>query len=305
MTERDAKLSARYRELASEEPSVVIDDAIRAAARRAVASRRASFERRWAAPVSIAAVLVLAVGVTLRMQLEQPGVEVPAVDSAAPGASLADRAQPPAAPAPAPAEADLQAKRKAPEAKPQAAPEPKLESRDFLRQKKDEPEQKPVPAPFPASTAGSVSTMAPAAPAAAAAPAPVPAPSTVTGLRKEEASAAVAPQLGAKAREAESGFSSDELAAGKVTANVAAPGRAGPATNATAPPPSEKAALGGMREAPSAGERAATPEKELERIAELRRAGRDAEADEALARFKREHPDYRIADEIWEQVRPR
>lgn len=50
---------------------------------------------------------------------------------------------------------------------------------------------------------------------------------------------------------------------------------------------------------------AATPEKQLERIAELRAAGRHAEADEALAKFRREHPDYRIPPELWEKVRPR
>jgi hypothetical protein len=45
--------------------------------------------------------------------------------------------------------------------------------------------------------------------------------------------------------------------------------------------------------------------KELERIAQLRRDGRDAEADEALAKFRRENPDYRIPDEVWLRVKPR
>ena len=48
-----------------------------------------------------------------------------------------------------------------------------------------------------------------------------------------------------------------------------------------------------------------TPEKKLERIEELRKAGRDREADEAIARFRREHPDYRIPDAIWERIKPR
>ena len=64
-------------------------------------------------------------------------------------------------------------------------------------------------------------------------------------------------------------------------------------------------ASGALREAPLAGERAAAPEKELERIAQLRRDARNAEADEALARFRRDFPDYRIPDEVWEKVRPR
>jgi hypothetical protein len=50
---------------------------------------------------------------------------------------------------------------------------------------------------------------------------------------------------------------------------------------------------------------APTPEKQLERIAELRAAGRHPEADEALVKFRRDHPDYRIAPALWEKVKPR
>jgi hypothetical protein len=46
-------------------------------------------------------------------------------------------------------------------------------------------------------------------------------------------------------------------------------------------------------------------ERELDRIATLRREGKHAEADEALAKFRRENPDYRIPDATWEQVKPR
>jgi hypothetical protein len=46
-----------------------------------------------------------------------------------------------------------------------------------------------------------------------------------------------------------------------------------------------------------------TTEKKLERIEALRKAGRDKEADEALARFKREHPDFRIPEATWERIR--
>jgi hypothetical protein len=46
-------------------------------------------------------------------------------------------------------------------------------------------------------------------------------------------------------------------------------------------------------------------ERELERIATLRREGKHAEADEALAKFRRENPDYRIPEATWEQVKPR
>jgi len=61
--ERDTRVSQHYRALGREEPPPGIDAAILAAARR----RRS----RWAVPVSIAAVVVLAVGVTLRVQMEE------------------------------------------------------------------------------------------------------------------------------------------------------------------------------------------------------------------------------------------
>lgn len=47
------------------------------------------------------------------------------------------------------------------------------------------------------------------------------------------------------------------------------------------------------------------PEKWLERIAELRRAGRHDEADKALAEFRQRHPGYRISDSVLEKVERR
>ncbi len=47
---------------------------------------------------------------------------------------------------------------------------------------------------------------------------------------------------------------------------------------------------------------AETPERWLERIAEMRRQGRHKEADEQLAEFKRRHPDYRIPEAMLEKV---
>ncbi|HEX2197067.1 MAG TPA: hypothetical protein VHG88_00380 [Burkholderiales bacterium] len=65
--ERDPLVSRRYRELGAEEPPPAVDEAILAASRRALGSRR-----RWYLPLAAAAVAVLAVGVTLHVQREQP-----------------------------------------------------------------------------------------------------------------------------------------------------------------------------------------------------------------------------------------
>lgn len=69
--ERDDKVSAGYRALGSEEPPRELDEAVLAAARRKPS--------RWRVPLSIAAVLVLALGVTLRMQPPGPESETVAL----------------------------------------------------------------------------------------------------------------------------------------------------------------------------------------------------------------------------------
>jgi hypothetical protein len=119
MTDPDDKLERAYRALAKEEPPPALDAAILSAARRSVT--RPSLARRWGVPVSLAAVLMLAIGVTLEMRNEKPGVEMAA--PAAPEAlraAPAPAAPPPAAPAEAPAEAPV-----APPVAAQLAPTPK------------------------------------------------------------------------------------------------------------------------------------------------------------------------------------
>jgi len=63
------ELRARYRSASAEEPAAVIDAAIRAHARRAVGSRPrrrgSSFSANWRVPLSIAAVMVLSVSLTV------------------------------------------------------------------------------------------------------------------------------------------------------------------------------------------------------------------------------------------------
>ncbi len=127
----DPKISERYRELPREEPPRALDDAILAASRRAVRARPAplvapSGRRRWYVPVAAAAVITLAVAVTLHIQHDRPSEEIDAVspsmkvqETPAPKAAEPARTErrvpqpfagapsasaPAAAPAPAPAE---------------------------------------------------------------------------------------------------------------------------------------------------------------------------------------------------------
>jgi hypothetical protein len=79
----DQKVAQRYRALGAEEPPRTLDDAILAAARREAGAgpaglRARSGRQRWYAPLATAAVLVLAVAVTLQMQRDRPGIESPA-----------------------------------------------------------------------------------------------------------------------------------------------------------------------------------------------------------------------------------
>ena len=78
--ESDAKVSQYYRELGAEEPPRALDEAILAAARHPPAGERGAtrpWTQRYAVPLGLAAVLVLSVTVTLRMQHERPGIELP------------------------------------------------------------------------------------------------------------------------------------------------------------------------------------------------------------------------------------
>ena len=149
----DPKLSQRYRELPREEPPRALDERILAASRRAVQ------RRRWYGPLAAAAVITLAVAVSLHVQHDRPGEEVDAVspsmqvqevpknetlrqaparearrDAAGPGfapdpkpaanADLASAASPRSAEAPAPAPVQAPAPAAAPAEAPAKKPAP-------------------------------------------------------------------------------------------------------------------------------------------------------------------------------------
>ena len=98
MNESDDELLKRYRDLPRAAPPSSLDASILAASRRATRRPLA----RWAAPFSVAAVLVLALGLVLRVQREGPEVTLPsAQEQAMPGtgagAPAATQASPQAA----------------------------------------------------------------------------------------------------------------------------------------------------------------------------------------------------------------
>lgn len=307
---RDDDVRARYRALATEEPPAAIDDAIRAAARRAVSSAPGAVRKRaaprWAVPASIAAVLMLSFGVVMQMQTEAPKTELEMRAGSPPVFS-----QPPTAMAPIEQEVKPEELKRAAPADKARTPEPaKRVPQEKLAEKKDtrapEPQAfraerpalakevtiqsspsvpaaappappPPQPVPQPKAFADAAPVTAPAAPAAAAAPAPA---------RDAMAERNVAP-----ARRDEAAGSLGFTARAKTESPVAQRAQAG----------SPMAAATAERSEPWPD----TPEKKLERIEALRKAGRDREADEAIARFRREHPDYRIPEDAWNRIKPR
>jgi cytoskeletal protein RodZ len=281
MAEPGDKLERAYRGLAREEPPSALDASILEASRRAV--RRPS-ATRWAMPVSIAAVLMLAVGVTMHMQQEEPGIET----------SMPRSAPPPAAPSAAPEPAQAPQREEETRAPKMQAPAPQLR-RDKLEQQR--PLQKKVaPVEKPAADTRTREEPQGAPPTSPAAPTPFPA-------QQNFAPGAAPPAAGAAAPS-----SSFDMAPARAKVEPSPAPAAPAAPRAPAAPAAASAAksLAAPAARPQAAEEsaAADPEHELERIAKLRAQGRDAEADRALEQFRKRYPDYRIADAMWERVKP-
>jgi len=86
MKQDDDKISDLYRQSASEQPPSHVDEAILAASRKAVSAKPsvAPFSGRWQLPVSLAAVVVVAVLLVPLLQQESRDTEVPVPSAVAP-----------------------------------------------------------------------------------------------------------------------------------------------------------------------------------------------------------------------------
>jgi len=239
--ERDPKVSQRYRDLGSEEPPRELDQTILAAGRRAVDKPHAPLvtpagRHRWYFSLGAAAIIVLAVAVTLHVDRQQPDPE-----------SVVAARAPETQEAPAQVE-----KAKKPAPKPQAAPGAPA-APVFVPDPK--PRVMEAPRELARERAG---TNADAVGAAA-------------GPRAESQAAPATEMQGQRSPPAEARSAPAPMAAGK----------------------------------PAAGGYVDTPERSLERIAELRKDGRHDEADKALAEFRKAYPDYRIPELMLEKVEKR
>lgn len=279
---RDARLAAAYRAGARQQPPERVDDAIRAAARRAVAAgprRSADRLRRWSIPLSLAAVVVLSV--TLVTMMREEGADRWVNDAPSP------RVQPPGAVVDAPAQ---------------------------------------IPAPAPAQSAAQSMAPAPATPAAPAEPRPsapraeTPAPE----LRGQEHREQLAADVGSRKATAEAAALADAAAGARQdsaprdaaaprpllrSAPASAPATLAETATAGADKPAVAESLGpgavSSAKAPPAkapgtlwqdleGEPVA---KWLDRLRELRKAGRTADMERLAAEFRRRFPDAALPDD--------
>jgi len=305
-----AKLERLYRDTAREEPPPAVDEAIRAAARRAVHARpslaRPALSSSWRLPLSIAAVLVLSV--TLTLMLSDRGAHLPATREAA---APAPRAQPPAT-----------GRVGRPRPEPAVTPLPP-------RTPLSEPTSAVVPPKLAESTAQEVEQMTPpGAPAERNVPpvqqaaATAPRPSTARTLSSEDSAPQPSAQAeqtpasnlsrttsGREAAEARTAAVNPEaetnaMPGAQVEPRLQAESRADESAGAPAQskqrgalPPRASATAAGATALPSASPGApweASAEAWLKHVDELRGAGRLAEARESFAAFRLRYPEYRL-----------
>jgi hypothetical protein len=311
---RASELQRRWREAAQDEPPASLDDQVRAAARRAAGagprSLRAPFATRWRVPLSIAAVVVVSATVTLMVADRSehlPGTRSDDMQAAAPAAEpsvaqseeTADEAR------------DLAPAAGSREAPPAAASPPT--STPDERRRRDLDARMAQEAQPPAQAAQRE-------PHRSAAPVPPPSPQAEMAEKDAtgDAPASPAAQMGDSASAPQPRAATDS--AGKVLeAQKAAPPAAAPAEaegfgTAEPPPPSVPAAGARAKRESSerlerpgsadtlshAAEDAARndPQRWIERIRALRRAGKSAEAEESLRDFRRQHPAYPLPADL-------
>lgn len=283
----DARAVSRaYRHAPSAEPPLALDDAIRAAARRAAGSRPQSLGRswlrRWTGPVSIAAVLVLTVSIVLLSLDENPEMgpqpmrqlvrpspvpekEIPQAAGDTPSAAMpAEKVEsaPPATTAekladkPAPATANDQ-------------------SRGQLEKKRDAVTAVPAPhepVPFAAERQRDSDIKTQAPPSADA-------------IDQEQLAAKRAPAAAPPSAPAVSDLQKFEMER-KLNARQAAPGSV------------ESPALMRPKAATAQANQMEAPEVWLKRIVEMHRDGKLREVREELEKFKRQYPDYPLPAEL-------
>ena len=306
MTENDREdeIRRRYRELAREEPPRALDDAILAAARRELETRPAplvapSGRRRWAVPIAAAAVIVLSAVVTLHVQREQPDEELSSPRPAPPATHKDEKAA-------VASRAEVRQEKPAARA---SQTEPKTERKETA--KPLAPERRRAQELAPARTATPSEAQATGQSAAAGvalSESALPKPPDGPGRFSPDPAPATSPPAQAPQMQMRPAAPAARPVPGG-REEAGGPGAGAPVIG------EERRAFGGARDSllqredvgsiAKRADRSEPPERLLERIATLRREGRQKEADDLYAEFRRRFPDYRIPEAMREQVVPR
>jgi hypothetical protein len=291
-------LSRVYRDAATEVPPARLDDAIRAAARRAVQSRprpvRKTWLQRWTGPVAAAAVVVLTVSIGLMSVEEKPELAPPPMRQVLKPRGASPVEAPTAAPASAPATdkaapaaAEMELSREA-----KQMVEQKMKDNLMVMPAQRSPQETPAlslrknatgraaeePTPFVAGPGGRAGIKTDAPPSADAidqgvpAVKPAPLPMQEPGLRGP-----LRPIPG-KQPAAETPASED--------------------AQQPAAPKAEMRSIERAKTSTTPNHATESAEIWLARIIALRRAGKNAEADEELSKFRRAYPDYPLPEEL-------
>lgn len=315
---RDKEIESAWRDASRDEPPRRLDDAILARAREAVAPRAdeapselwplphpRSWFMRWRVPLAVAATLVVSATVTLLVYdsgMEEPPPVVTdrplrkAVPDAS-GSAAIEKERVPAQPAPSVPSAPSSSSAEKPPAAAPPTPSraPAEPSADVAPSppavKREAPAAEPPRSQREAATTGAVSDRS-ASPETKRA-------EEALGASREAPAAAQAPS---PALAPERAPSAAGAAAPAVPRGAPAPMAAPPPAVAPQAAPRDNAVLEKRDEtAPAARAKAAalaTPEAYVERIRELKRAGRDAEARELLEELKRRFPAFELPDDL-------
>lgn len=266
---RDERLSALYRDSTRDEPPAALDRIILDAARAGVARRpapAAPWWKRWTAPVAAFATVVLTVTLTLMVRHEQEQIEK------APPAPMQEKAASIPAAAPPPAAVSESGRTEA------AAPAPAAKAPEAAAPAKKLKQAEPAPEPRPFASEAKESAPAPAA----------------QPLRRETAAGAVAAPA-APAPPADAETEPRAAPAAKPAAESlrfqSAPAAADSVENRAGAAPLRK------QESRISGE-LRSPEAWIGEIRQLRKQGRDKEAQDALEAFRRAYPDYSLPEDL-------
>jgi resuscitation-promoting factor RpfA len=330
-SEHDAKMASLYRLTMRDGPSPAVDAAVLAAAHRAVSSRPrksgAVFEYAWRGPLSLAAVVVLAVSLVILMReeapeiAEPPHVNLPMGDLGRQSTSAADRMAVPKAdlspdkqqsgnlglkpPSDASPGLGMRAKIEEPiaagelRAMDRAVPVPSLPPARALakafpgetaaRDGKIVSSASPTREPSNALSRSDVAAVAPSA--------------AQDGLAKKTEVAGNVPAMPSSApRMAESGATAESKVQSQPPVVVTDSAAQSTATRLMQSAPAARYA---PQIAGSVGPRPdLVPEKWLALIEDLRKQGRLEEAKSSLAEFKKRYPEYSLPASIKEWARP-